>query len=490
MEVMAYTWMLLSMYILGHCLILYGEANEAQALGNFLKSRLSKKPSPVLHFTAQLDVNTGFSHDYIQPQGGSMETDKIIALPGQPSGVDFNHYSGYVTVDSKAGRALFYYFAESPENSSTKSLVLWFNGGPACSSLIGAMTELGPFRVNNDSKTLFRNNYAWNNVANVIFVESPAGVGFSYSNTTLDYQRTGDKSTETDAYTFLINWLERFPQYKSRDVYITGESYGGHYVPQLANTILLNNKNTNQTLINLKGIAVGNGWIDDRTCYLGQFDYLWTHALNSDETNKGIHTYCHYFNDKDPEQCKNFIYKSNIEPGNIDGYNIYAPLCPIDSSSLTKTSSNSVNSFDPCSNHYMSSYLNRADVQTALHAKVSAWDLCNDSIHGGWTDSAATILPIIKNLMSNGIRIWLYSGDVDSVVPVTSTRYAINKLKLSIKTAWRPWSTDEEVGGYVVEYDGLTLVTVRDAGHLVPSYQPARALTMISSFLEGALPPP
>ncbi|KAE8733214.1 hypothetical protein F3Y22_tig00001478pilonHSYRG00437 [Hibiscus syriacus] len=77
-----------------------------------------------------------------------------------------------------------------------------------------------------------------------------------------------------------------------------------------------------------------------------------------------------------------------------------------------------------------------------------------------------------------------------SVVPVTSTRYAINKLKLPIKTAWRPWSTDGEVGGYVVEYDGLTFVTVRGARLLFLSYQPTRAITMISLFLGGALPPP
>ncbi|MBA0674672.1 hypothetical protein Goari_016255, partial [Gossypium aridum] len=413
--------------------------------------------------------------------------DKIGALPGQPNGVDFNHYSGYVTVDSKAGRALFYYFAESPNNSSTNPLVLWLNGGPGCSSLIGAMTELGPFRVNNDGETLFRNNFAWNNVANVIFLESPAGVGFSYSNTSSDYQHTGDKSTARDAYTFLINWLERFPQYKTRDFYITGESYAGHYVPQLAYTIFLNNKKANQTLINLKGIAVGNGWIDDHTGYWGQFDYLWTHALNSDETNKGIHTYCHYFNDKDPKECDDFIIKAYNEPGDIDGYNIYAPLCQQDSSSI-KTSYDSVNNFDPCSTNYMSSYLNRAEVQTALHAKVSTWDLCSDSIDS-WIDSPATVLPIIKNLMTSGLQIWLYSGDVDSVVPITSTRYAIQKLKLPVKAAWRPWSTNDEVGGYVEEYEGLTLVTVRDAGHLVPSYQPARALTMISSFLQGALPP-
>ncbi|TYJ26542.1 hypothetical protein E1A91_A07G126900v1 [Gossypium mustelinum] len=450
MKGVACTWMLLSMCLLGH-LIIYGEANEAEALGDFLKSRLSKKPSPTVHSWAWLNEKTGNYPNYIQPQDGSMEADKIGALPGQPNGVDFNHYSGYVTVDSKAGRALFYYFAESPNNSSTNPLVLWLNGGPECSSLIGAMKELGPFRVNNDGETLFRNNFAWNNVANVIFLESPAGVGFSYSNTSSDYQHTGDKSTARDAYIFLINWLERFPQYKTRNFYITGESYAGHYVTQLAYTIFLNNKKANQTLINLKGIVVGNGWIDDHTGYWGQFDYLWTHALNSDETNKGIHTYGHYFNDKDPKECGDFVIKAYNEPGDIDGYNIYAPLCQQDSSSIKS-------SYDPVSKQFRSSYLNRAEVQEALHAKVSTWDLCS------WIDSPATILPIIKNLMTSGLQIWLYSGDVDSVVPITSTRYAIQKLKLPVKTAWRPWSTNDEVGGYVEEYEGLTLVTVRDAG--------------------------
>ena len=95
-------------------------------------------------------------------------------------------------------------------------------------------------------------------VANVIFLESPAGVGFSYSNTSSDYNNAGDTNTAIDAYTFLVNWLERFPQYKTRDFFIAGKSYACHYVPQLAHTILLNNKNTNQTVINLEGIAVSS----------------------------------------------------------------------------------------------------------------------------------------------------------------------------------------------------------------------------------------
>lgn len=93
-------------------------------------------------------------------------------------------------------------------------------------------------------------------MANIIFLESPTGVGFSYSNSTSDYKSSGDKRTTDDNYIFLINWLERFPQYKDHDFYIMGESYAGHYVPELADTIITKKKHINYTNINLKGIAV------------------------------------------------------------------------------------------------------------------------------------------------------------------------------------------------------------------------------------------
>ncbi|XP_057953393.1 serine carboxypeptidase 1-like [Malania oleifera] len=459
--------------------------NQVDNLHRLIMSRRSQNP-PLSVSWAGLDAAEEHLPVFVEPQDGLMEADRIDKLPGQPQGVDFHQFSGYVTVDPKAGKALFYYFVESPKNSSTNPLLLWLNGGPGCSSFgYGAMTELGPFRVNSDGKTLFRNKYSWNNVANVIFLESPAGVGFSYSNTTSDYQRTGDKSTAKDSYTFLVNWLERFPQYKTRDFFIAGESYAGHYVPQLAYTILLNNKNTNKTIINLKGIAIGNAYMDYAMTKMGKFDYLWTHAMNSDETNKGIHSHCDFENLSSSTQCESFEDKSYLEKGYIDLYNIYAPLC-FNASLKNGSTTGSIYNFDPCSDYYIDSYLNIPEVQAALHANRTAWSICRSF---SWTDGPNSILPIIKDLMAKSIRIWIYSGDMDAVVPITSSRYSINSLKLPIVSAWRSWYTSNEVGGYVVQYKGLTLATVKGAGHLVPTNQPERALTMISSFLRGYLPP-
>lgn len=86
------------------------------------------------------------------------------------------------------------------------------------------------------------------------------------------------------------------------------------------------------TLSNFLGFLckfqIGNAWIDDATNTLGLVDYLWTHALNSDETHEGVITHCDFVNeDNSTKQCDNFIVKALEEMGEIDFYHIYAPLC-------------------------------------------------------------------------------------------------------------------------------------------------------------------
>jgi serine carboxypeptidase-like clade 2 len=109
-------------------------------------------------------------------------------------------------------------------------------------------------------------------VANVLFLESPAGVGYSYSNTSSDYNLSGDQRTADDAYIFLLNWLERFPEYKDRAFYISGESFAGHYVPELAATILLHNTYNNRTIVNLKGVLVRS---QNYVHLHGKTTYIW-----------------------------------------------------------------------------------------------------------------------------------------------------------------------------------------------------------------------
>lgn len=68
------------------------------------------------------------SYHGVKADGGEEEADRILELPGQP-GVSFQQFSGYVTVNQAAGRALFYWLTEAAQNPLAKPLVIWLNGG-------------------------------------------------------------------------------------------------------------------------------------------------------------------------------------------------------------------------------------------------------------------------------------------------------------------------------------------------------------------------
>uniref|UniRef100_A0A0D9Y3I3 Carboxypeptidase n=1 Tax=Oryza glumipatula TaxID=40148 RepID=A0A0D9Y3I3_9ORYZ len=421
--------------------------------------------------------------------------DRITALPGQPP-VNFSMYSGYVTVDAAAGRALFYWLIEAADVADPASapLVLWLNGGPGCSSVgYGASEELGAFRINPDGRSLYLNPYPWNRVANMLFLDSPAGVGYSYSNTTSDLLTAGDNKTAHDSYAFLVNWLERFPQYKYRDFYIAGESYGGHYVPQLSQLVYRNNKDVEKPILNFKGFLVGNAVIDDYHDYVGTFEYWWTHGLISDDTYQKLQVACDFESSAHASEACNKIYEvAEAEQGNIDAYSIYTPTCK--KTSFLKRMLIRGNSpwlprgYDPCTEKYSTKYYNLPEVQKAFHANVTgipyAWTTCSDDLFYYWKDSPRSMLPIYRELIAAGLRIWVFSGDADSVVPLTATRYSIDALYLPTVTNWYPWYDDEEVAGWCQVYQGLTLVTIRGAGHEVPLHRPRQALKLFEHFLQ------
>ncbi|XP_078443403.1 alpha/beta-Hydrolases superfamily protein [Wolffia australiana] len=456
-----------------------------------------RKRAPIAFYLCVLFL---LSIHFVKIAGSSdLERDRIARLPGQPP-VTFSQFSGYVTVNEKKGRALFYWLTEAVGNAAEKPLVLWLNGGPGCSSIAyGASEEIGPFRINRTGASLFVNKYSWNNEANLLFLESPAGVGFSYSNTNSDLKTSGDERTAVDALTFLVRWMQRFPQYKHRDFYIAGESYAGHYVPQLAKKILDYNKPLAKPFINLKGFLVGNAVTDNHYDGIGTVAYWWTHAMISDKTYKTILAQCNFTNTKNSDKCDDAVdYAMNHEFGDIDQYSIYTSTCGSAGGNATRrlrlrgtVIRRRSYGYDPCTESHAEKYYNRRDVQEAMHANASGsirykWTACSDVLIKNWGDSQFSMLPTYRELIGAGLRIWVFSGDTDSVVPVTATRFSLNHLKLVVKVRWYPWYAGREVGGWTEIYRGLTFATVRGAGHEVPLFQPRRALQLFKSFLAGS----
>ncbi|MCP9257992.1 Carboxypeptidase, partial [Dirofilaria immitis] len=104
--------------------------------------------------------------------------DQIFDLPGLTYTINFNQYSGHL--NASEGNYLHYWLVESQNDPRTDPLIIWFNGGPGCSSLVGLFVENGPFHSNRDGITLFENVFSWNKLANVLYIDSPRQVGFSY----------------------------------------------------------------------------------------------------------------------------------------------------------------------------------------------------------------------------------------------------------------------------------------------------------------------
>ncbi|KAF5474342.1 hypothetical protein F2P56_006248 [Juglans regia] len=415
--------------------------------------------------------------------------DLVTDLPGQPN-VAFRHYAGYVTVNEAHGRALFYWFYEASTRADEKPLVLWLNGGPGCSSVgYGATQEIGPFIVDTHGNGLKHNPYSWNTKANMLFLESPIGVGFSYSNTTSDYNNLGDD--------------------------FTGESYAGKYVPELAELIYDMNKDPNSLQIDLQGILLGNPETSDAEDWRGLVDYAWSHAVISDETHKIIRESCDFEgNDTwSNNNCTEGVDEVLKQYKEIDIYSIYTSVCIGNSAgsddrslplmilmkrtSKTKMIPRIMGGYDPCLDEYAKAFYNRPDVQKALHVsdghQLKNWSICNMKIFEEWSDSKPSVLPIYKKLITAGLRIWVYSGDTDGRVPVLSTRYSLSSLGLPITKAWRPWYHQKEplvqVSGWFQEYEGLMFATFRGAGHAVPCFKPSNSLAFFSAFLLGEAPP-
>ncbi|KAG5629603.1 hypothetical protein H5410_001320 [Solanum commersonii] len=430
----------------------------------------------------------------------------ITSLPGQPPNIFFKQHSGYIVTNSQHGRALFYYFVEADsENAASLPLTLWLNGGPGCSSVgYGAFMEHGPFRPGKDG-SLIKNNFSWNLESNMLYVDSPIGVGFSYSNTSSDNINWDDTATAKENLQFILKWFKKFPQYRNSDVYLTGESYAGHYIPQFAVLLLDYNRTPNVKPIKLKSIALGNPLLDIDISVKAA-EYLWAHGVISDELLDMHKTICnetkfmmeYTHNETISNECAKVMELKTEEMGkDIVKYDILLPKCvSSDAAGQLKALGNlaivhdkfdkNVGKFaDPCLNEWINLYLNKPEVQKALHANTTnlpySWEVCSGPLQYKMEDVAIDIIPLLSNILKQHIPILLFSGDQDSILPLTQTRkiakLLAQDLKLVALDKYGPWYDGLQIGGWSQSFGGvregknvtyLAFATVRDAAHEVP----------------------
>eukprot|EP00466_Bigelowiella_natans_P013332 jgi/Bigna1/39639/e_gw1.34.17.1 len=440
------------------------------------------------------------------------DADEVISLPGWDDALPSRHFSGYLSASDT--KHLHYYFVQSENNPATDPVVFWFNGGPGCSSLDGFFYEHGPFRIDPQNFTqLVRFENTWAKLANMVYIEAPVGVGFSYSDDPEKDYKCNDDTSSQDNLHAVESFFAKFPSFKNHDMFITGESYAGVYVPTLAEAIVWAMGNGTYTgSAPLKAIAVGNGCTGTEIGVCGPdrdfftAEYLMSTGFIPQASKEQLAANCDFTLPPKPlsKECLGVFDNLQKVVGPLNLYNVYGEcihgLPP--SSDEEDASSSSSKTFHKAPLHSQlglsacldsiaaSAYVNRPEVIKAMHVKPIdfTWATCASA--KGWSyDSTRPNLPRdTYPLLLEHMRVVIYNGDWDACVPYTDNEAWTSSMGLNTAKPWHSWTykNGTQIGGYATVYEGnLTFTTVRGGRHEVPETAPEKAFELLRRLISS-----
>ncbi|KAJ2004314.1 hypothetical protein GGI04_002651 [Coemansia thaxteri] len=414
---------------------------------------------------------------------------------------DARQYSGYL--DTASDKHFFFWFFEARKQRPCckAPLVVWLNGGPGCSSMLGALTEIGPCRLSDFGNSTEQNPYAWNEYSNLLFIDQPANTGYSYGSVV-----NSTASSAVDFYALLQLFYKQFPQYGKGSLHLFGESYAGKYIPAIGRQILEQNKRVRQRgsaaapdlrVLPLASVAIGNGYVNPKVQlkYVSKMacDSTYPPVLSQDVCRQMDLDYpvCAQKIDScyatgDAAQCEDaFDYcESNIDSKllmvnpSVNPYDVrtqceYPPLCYKDATQAGE-------------------FLNLAKVKRALGVSESLnFQACSRTVTRGFIetfDMMRSYEDDVVYLLNSGVRALFYNGDADSVCSWYGTKAMLTGMDWRHKDGFarapdRLWTVAGVKAGEVRAHANLAFVRVFKAGHIVPRDQPAHALIMISRWL-------
>ncbi|KAB2086316.1 hypothetical protein ES319_A04G022300v1 [Gossypium barbadense] len=375
----------------------------------------------------------------------------------------------------------------------TQPLTIWLTGGPGCSSVGDAFGSVGPFIVTKDAHGLQTNSFSWNKVSNLLFIDSPIGSGWSYSNSSSDYNN-GDDSTI----------------FKSKDLYMAGSSFAGHFVPNLANALLDDNNQSKQSKFNLKGLVLGNPMLRKKLDEIAKIDFFFSQEMINSSLYNEIKKECNAIDENNyfssikttwSAKCKNLVFEADLAAFKTDAHNyspqklfdVFRPPCTENELNLNLTKQVPIVSteVDMCLPLRVQFYFNIPEVQKAFHGNRTnlsyRWQGCfTANFKYNKADKALDMLPALKNLLQQSVPITIFSGDQDGIIPTEGTLQHLEKLaeELNIKlTKEETWSFRTKEGGLKYEFgDLLKFLTVKGGNHHVTSSRPSQAFSIFSTF--------
>jgi len=461
---------------------------------------------------------------------------EITVLPGWTGPLPSKQYNGWINAGeapNKKGDMFFHYwFIESENDPINDPVVLWYNGGPGASSLFGLLVELGPLMLNEQSMTtedakktgvpsLIYNKYGWSRNANLLIVDNPPPIGFSFcepAGPTAGGTSCGswDDGLVADAnYNFIQNWFKSFPTYLPNKIFLTGESYAGIYVPTIMAKL-----EADPHGLNLGGLAVGDGCMgtevlcgEPRGPYYN-LEFMHGHGQFSNTLYNQIAAKCPQADLKSNDlsaECKDLVAMVSKEVGGYYGYNLYddcnrsgtfGAVNLLDSESnrkywgppsLTESTAGEFDGYS-CPGTSMSKWLSLNATREALHTVPGANFFSGDNGVGfNYTLTEKDVRPLYKHAFQDSkLKVLVYNGDTDPginsfVTQDIYTDYLANE-SIPVTQPWRPWTLagGANVAGYVTTWEGgFQFLTIRGSGHMVPEFKARASSVFITAFIQG-----
>ncbi|MBW0479329.1 hypothetical protein O181_019044 [Austropuccinia psidii MF-1] len=434
-------------------------------------------------------------------------------------------YSGYLDISET--KHLFFWFFESRNDPQSDPVLLWLNGGPGCSSSTGLLFELGPCNVQDGGKTTSPNPHGWNNKANILFLDQPVKVGYSYSDNDKSDNISNSVDAAKDVYAFLQLFYARFPHYLKSEFHVAAESYGGQYAPNIASRILLENQQlqsvfssaqlSNKLMIPLSSVIIGNGLTDPLVQFASVPDYACApspYAIFDESTCSSIRSKVSTCQ-KLQEFCYNKPSRFTCVPATLYCWSsIYGPIQnsgknPYD---VRMDCDRDVNPLCYDEMNWIENYLNREEIRQELGVPSGIqFESCNYDVNrafqlsGDNMHNSASLLP---QLLNNGIRLLIYAGEDDFMCNYLGNERWMLALESPFQQEFennqnkyfsrfqlsRPNSTaqasSKSTHAGMVRSAGpgagnFTFVSLFESGHMVPHDQPEIASELINKWLEN-----
>ncbi|POS85864.1 hypothetical protein EPUL_001933 [Erysiphe pulchra] len=406
-----------------------------------------------------------------------------------------NQYSGYLSVGTNEN--MWFWFFEARNSPTTAPLAAWFNGGPGCSSMIGLFQENGPCRFENGSSEPSLNPYSWNEYANMLYIDQPIGVGFSYGENNVNSTTT----SEPLVWKLVQAFFAQFSQYENRAFGVFTESYGGHYGPGFVSYFQSQNEAIKAgsivgQKIDVEVLAINNGYFDSIIQQKALIDYSYNNSynplINSSQYTEYLNNYnnhclpalqkCTSQTGQDEScvfasrTCNDYVEGSLIGSKDFGIYDVRAPR----------------NDPNPISTYL--TYLNSSKITSAIGAKTTYSECADDPyIKFSQTgDISRSFIPTLSTVVQSGVRTLIWAGDADWIcnwyggLAVAET-ISYSESSTFKKQALEEYTVNGQARGEYKTAGNLAWLRAYGAGHEVPYYVPEVSLQVFKQMFESGI---